>query len=415
MGSWMRYGAVAAVAMACAMGSSASQAAEYQLWTWGANERGQLGNATNKKNGTPTLITDGVTAIAAGLQFTIVAKNNEIWACGDNLYRQLGYETPLESDYSTTLQKVPIQDTLIRSVAAGPKSSFAINNNGSWWAWGYNGDGLLGLGHTSTPVSSPEPHPFSGVKTIVGGINHCMALTDNGEVWSWGNRSDHGQLGREPSSITTPGQIELGTNVIAIAAGDHHGLALTNNNEVWSWGRNNLEQLGRDTGGSSDQTPTLVTGLIGTITAIAAVGNENLAVVDGYVWGWGENSQAPNELFDRNAFPELANIQDVAIGFRSDFDTNTFRLVNYYSYFALTDSGDLYAWGDNFHGQLGLGEIGTVGDSYSTPQFVGSHFMAISTNGSHVLALRNFSVPEPGSLGLLTLGLAYLLPRRRKH
>jgi alpha-tubulin suppressor-like RCC1 family protein len=77
--------------------------------------------------------------------------------------------------------------------------------------------------------------------------------------------------------------------VVAIAGGSSHSLALKSDGSVWAWGYNNSGSLGN---GSSDfsahSTPAAVSGLTGVV-AIAA-GDQSLALKsDGSVWAWGDN------------------------------------------------------------------------------------------------------------------------------
>ncbi len=79
---------------------------------------------------------------------------------------------------------------------------------------------------------------------------------------------------------------------------------------------------------------------------------------------------------------------------------------------ALTDSGDIYSWGSNYYGQLGLGTSGS-GTNKDTPQKVtvnGVKFTDIAVGVSHSLALTDtgvlysWGVNEYGQLGLGTSG-----------
>ncbi|MCD1261787.1 hypothetical protein B5M42_023605, partial [Paenibacillus athensensis] len=86
---------------------------------------------------------------------------------------------------------------------------FAIDSNGQVYAWGYNGDGQLGLGNgnnTSTPTV------ISGLSDVIaitgGGGNTTIALKSDGSVWTWGD-GGNGMLGDGGSGgRALPGKVD---------------------------------------------------------------------------------------------------------------------------------------------------------------------------------------------------------------
>ena len=62
------------------------------------------------------------------------------------------------------------------------------------WSWGENFSGELGIGHTHGTRKSPTRVGGSGWAKIAAGNSFSLALKANGTYWAWGN--DHvGQLG----------------------------------------------------------------------------------------------------------------------------------------------------------------------------------------------------------------------------
>ena len=89
--------------------------------------------------------------------------------------------------------------------------------------------------------------------------------------------------------------------------------------------------------------------------------------------------------------------------------------ASFSSSYALSASGDLWSWGDNYYGELGLGDTGDrlVPTQVTAP--FGYKFAYIDSDamGQHVTAIL-VPAPEPASLSILAIGTAALLARRRK-
>jgi len=367
--------------MACAMGTSAAKADGGELWVGGAGGPTYDGLLN-------TFNLSGVTAIAAGSNFTMVLQNGVIYTWGDNMVGQLGRGTglvPYDGTAARPLDNPP--SGTVTAIAAGGTTSFAIMNGGSLYAWGSNGYGQLGTGFSDyNPHDTPTPVQdlSSGVTAVAVGWTYCMAIKDGG-VWSWGTNANGDRYTPTPMST-------LSSGITAIAAGASHGVALDNAGEVWIWGSN-------ADGSGAINTPELVTGL-GTVIAIAAGGDATLAVTtNGDVWGWGENfGTSPIDL-TLNVYHDLTNVVDVAIGWDNSYGGSR------YTFYALTGTGDLYEW---------TSDVGSVPTLQGDP---GDVFAKIVANGTHALAIKNWAVdtPEPGSLGLLTIGVVGLLMRRRSR
>ena len=164
----------------------------------------------------------------------------------------------------------------------------ALKNDGTVWAWGYNGIGQLGTGtynSVNTPVQvtgSGGVGFLTGIVAIAAGQMHSLALKNDGTIWAWGNNY-YGQLGIGVSDSVahmTPVQAAVTGTVTAIAAGQNHSLALTNNNSLWTWGYNERGELGNGTSNNTS-IPTNITSS-GPIVSFASA-SESVAETSGPV------------------------------------------------------------------------------------------------------------------------------------
>ncbi|MDT4953778.1 MAG: hypothetical protein QOJ02_1916 [Acidobacteriota bacterium] len=361
---------------AIAAGQSHSLALkETEVWAWGDNSQGQLGNGTTNGSSYPVLVSNlfSVRNIAAGGNHNVALKNDgTVWTWGDNRAGQLGDGTNVPS------RNTPVQVrglTNVIDIAAGEGHTLALKSDSTIWAWGSNSAGQLGIGSSD---DNPHPVPVQ-VGTVVPGITRIMAGGDcsfaivyGGATWAWGANS-YGKLGDGTSDTmrTSPTLVAGTTNIRAISARSNHVIALRNDNSIWTWGINDFGQLGL---GASDAlahpTPSQVTNLAAA-SAAAGGGHTLISQLGGPVWVWGKNyyGQLGTGSADTNphptpvALPSLTNVAAVAAG-------NEHSL-------ALLSNGTIRAWGNNSSGQLGDGTLTPrsspvavgVGPKVATPTF----------------------------------------------
>lgn len=203
---------------------------------------------------------------------------------------------------------------------------------------------------SSATTTGPVSGARSRVARVVQGATHTCALTEGGAVWCWG-RDDVGQLGDGKHTATArPVQVTgLLADVIDIAAGGRTTCAITYARAVRCWGHNAYGQLGD--GKEVHQTvPVAVRGLPGPIAKVA-VGTLHVCALttggDAYCWGNDEHGQLGIGTIARNVYePTLVKgigeqLADIVAG--SDFTC------------AYSIRREVYCWGANAHGQLGIG------------------------------------------------------------
>ena len=138
---------------------------------------------------------------------------------------------PMSKTFSVSLVLV----CAISSVSAVHAQTIGANNghtvvakpDGSAWAWGTNGNGEIGDNSTTRrDVPTQVSGLTSGVIAVCAGANHSLALKSDGTVWAWGYNGN-GQLGLgDTTRRLIPVQISTLSNVVAIAAGANHSLAV---------------------------------------------------------------------------------------------------------------------------------------------------------------------------------------------
>lgn len=201
------------VALACGAGTSYALRSDGTLWAWGDNTLGALGDGTTTARSTPVQVGglgNNIVAIAAGARFALALDaSGDVWAWGTNASGQLGDASALPS--RAVPGKVNIAG--VKAIAAGGEHAIALMLDGSLRAWGENGLGQLGVGDQTdrllpTPVGGPGV-----VVEVAGGGDHTLALNTLGEVWAWGNNvSGQLGLGSTVSIFRTPQKMALNLN-----------------------------------------------------------------------------------------------------------------------------------------------------------------------------------------------------------
>ena len=263
------------------------------LYAWGYGEYGQLGDglptiSSSMSSPVPVLVPlpagVAVTAASEG-QFTSLAVGSDgnIYAWGDNEFGQLG-------DGSTQDSSTPVQVSLPGGVTAtavseGENTSLALGSDGTIYAWGDNGVGEFGDGSTqssSTPVQVSLPGGVTAT-AVSEGNQTSLALGSDGNVYAWGNNTD-GQLGDgSTENSSTPVRVSLpaGVTATAVSEGQQTSLAVGSDGNVYAWGYNLYQQLGE---GSTDLSLTPVQVPIPggpTATAVAEGYYTSLAITRG--------------------------------------------------------------------------------------------------------------------------------------
>ena len=300
----------------------------------------------------------GVEAVDAGIGHSIALRDDgNLWAWGDNRFGQLGLDIAANSEMAPTLIDPPAGVDFWKYFAAGYHHTLAICNEGKLWAWGRNNQGQLGLGDTTNrraPVEVPMP-ATAGAEwlAVAAGENFTVALCGDGILWSWGNNA-FGQLGIGSTTGTGDRRVEpekvfaagvSGNTWTHIAVGSYHVVAAREDGSLWAWGHNHG----------------------------VGIGHTGIPIVGGVLF-----ITEPTEIPLPAELASAAEWKSIAVGA--------------YSTFALCGDGDLWAWGLNGRGQLGLGNIisGPFADIRTSPERVGlpGEWDDVAVGYTHTLGLR---------------------------
>jgi alpha-tubulin suppressor-like RCC1 family protein len=349
------------------------------MLAWGVNGSGELGNNNTGTNSpVPVAVFDG--AIPPATTITQVAYGNgdslalsstgQMYAWGANGAGQLGDgSTGSNSPVPVAVAQGAIPPgTRITQIAAGNTFCLALSSTGQVYAWGYNGDGELGddkaepLSPFPVAVLGGAIPPGTTITQIASGADYSLALGSTGQVYAWGANSA-GQLGNNHTGTNAPlpvavaqGAIPPGNRTTQITAGGGNGLALGSNGLMYAWGFNGNGELGNNNAPTSSPAPVgVLQGAIPpdtTITQIASGQDHSLALSStGHIYAWGANgagqlgnNNAPHSspvpvAVSQGTIPPGTTITQIATG-------NSHSL-------ALSSTGQLYAWGDDLYGELG--------------------------------------------------------------
>lgn len=232
----------------------------------------------------------------------------------------------------------------VESIACGSShSAFVVG--GRLFTYGSNKHGQLGrevskdeTEANSTSTNSAGPvliedddgfHP--GVSKVALGGHHSAAITHGGQLWTWGYGGSFwygaGGLGLgSRETVNTPHPVErfteLGEEIVQVACGTQHTIVLSREGRVYTTGKGDFGRLGR--GDPRDEL--------------------DFEEVEYF-------SQANDSVLNPSEATSVIKV-DAGDNFTG----------------ALSSSGELWVWGRNDYGQLGLGEE-AMGDMYSSSRY----------------------------------------------
>lgn len=355
------------------------------LYAWGDNTDYQIGLGSGFRD--PVIYVPRKVLMGTGVK-DLVFDSNEyhitvyaittsgaLFAWGNNDFGQIGVEDAPRRNIATPreiyLDDYHIDKLVISSLNDNQNnntwltSKFAFLKAGSVYAWGFNGEGCLGVGDTEDMVYSPkEINIDEPIKELIfdnyTNEMSTFAVTDSGALWAWGSNSFN-NLGIGSSDANSLIPVEILPNnykVKEFKSINKSSFAVLEDNSLYTWGNNNKGQLCLGSN-AAVLKPQLVNQFSNInqlyfssssdteypVTAFALLN-------DGSLYGCGANQKG-----------QLAtgNTDDTYNTVKINLSSNVNELtIIDSSIIALLEDGSLYSWGDNTDGVLGTGSNASV-------------------------------------------------------
>lgn len=320
--------------------SPASAAVDSDVFTWGSNSFGQLGDGSSLSTmrGTPGAVAvNSVIEVSGGREHVIALKDDgSVITWGSDANGALGNGTPLSSS-STPVSVAGLTDVI--DVDDGHYHSLALKANGTVWGWGQNSLGQLAQGNETSPKTSPvQWGSISDAVGIFGGRDMTYVLDADGALWCSGGFGLECGRTAQGNEITTPVPVNGLPDLVEVAGGRNHAVALATDGTVWTFGENVNGQLG-DNSRQNRFTPEQVAGLSDVVDVGAGADHSMAVTASGQLYTWGENGRG--ELGLGNTTDRLLPV--LVPGLSDIVDSDAGRSHS----FAVGGDGRLWAWGWN--------------------------------------------------------------------
>ncbi|XP_013183359.2 probable E3 ubiquitin-protein ligase HERC2 [Amyelois transitella] len=332
-----------------------------KVFVWGLNDKDQLGGVKGSKVKVP-VFSPSLSAlrpvhIAGGSKtLFIVSHDGKLYACGEGTNGRLGLGH--SNNVSSPRANPYLSHVLVRRVAvhSGGKHALALTADGKVYSWGEGEDGKLGHGNRLT-LETPRLIESLSAERVVGiacGSAHSACVTARGHLYTWG-MGEYGRLGHgDDTTQLLPKMVEAlsSLRVIQVACGsrDAQTLALTACGKVFSWGDGDFGKLGR--GGSDGCAVPMNIERLNTLGVVQVECGAQFSLAltrDGEVWTWGKGD-----------YFRLGHGCDAHVRRPTLVEALRGRRVIHVAVGALhclavTSDNQVWAWGDNDHGQQGNG------------------------------------------------------------
>jgi alpha-tubulin suppressor-like RCC1 family protein len=363
--------------------------------------QGSLSSVKNILNGIS--IPTAVVYVSCGAYHTaVVTDTNNLFTFGNNQFGQLGLG---DNSARNTPQRVEFFNSNVASVSCGNGYTAVVTNTNDLFTFGYNQFGELGLGPSGAgDQNTPQRVEFfnSNVASVSCGSSHTAVVGTTSNLFTFGSNSN-GQLGLgndgPDTNRNTPQLVTFfNSNVASVSCGAYHTAVVGTTSNLFTFGSNSNGQLGI-TPPVDRNTPRRVTFFNSNVASVSC-GSYHTAVVGttSNLFTFGSNSNGQLGLGDNT---DKFTPQRVTF-----FNSNVASVSCGFVHTAVVGTtSNLFTFGNNFFGQLGIGN----NSARNTPQivtFFNSTVASVSCGSYHTAVvgttsnLFTFGGNEHGQLGL---------------
>jgi alpha-tubulin suppressor-like RCC1 family protein len=311
-----------------------------------------------------------------------INSSGRVYATGDNSIGQLGIGNSTGS-YCNFILTCNLSCLIFNKVSTSNISSKAITDDGKLYSWGGNTSGEVGAGNFTSPYCLPVLIcPSLVFCQISSGQFHSLALTNDGKLYAWGfNGNGRVGVGTTTTCYCSPVLLCNSLTFCFINAGLEHSFAITNDGKLYVWGNGASGRLGN--GGSVNVLcPTCIASAL-NISKVSGGANFSLALTqDGKMYSTGANQWGQLGLgVSCVVTPSVCNFTLINCNLIfCKIETGSI------SAFSLTNDGKLYSWGYNINGQLGLGNT----TCYCVPTLVcnSKSYCSIYSDGNNLFTIE---------------------------
>lgn len=339
------------------------------LYTWGWNFSGELGNGTMEDSWVPIKILENVETVSLKDETrAAITRNGDLYMWGMNGYGQLG-----NGGTEDVASPVKIMEN-VSSVSLGYGHSAAITKNGDLYMWGLNKDGQLGNGSTENstrPVKIMENIESVSLNRI---SEHSAAITKNGDLYMWGLNKD-GQLGNgNKENCKTP--VKVMENIFSVTLQASSSAAIAKDGKLYSWGDNSNNRLGN--GAAKNENVLRPTHVLDNVSSVTLGYNNGTAITksgDLYIWGRKGYGESENDNIE-SPIRVMSNVSKVSLSGIGG------KMA------AVTKEGRLYMW--NIEDSLTPVKVNFPGTDAAS---------VLTRKNEQKNGISTFDLPEPASSG----------------
>lgn len=267
------------------------------VYGWGSSGNQGLFQATSKTTvaanqstpvrlnfeNNPQQLTARIVKVTATRQSAyVLLENGQVWTWGINTGGALGNGVVGGAVRSAASQVLGLPtDSPVIDVDGHYYGATAVTADGRVYSWGYNTYGEVGDGTTTHRPTAVQVLAGRGkALRVYGAYSNVGVVMEDGSAWVWG-RNQYGANGNGVTTATAgaPIQHSFGEAVTALGMGASTVVALLADGTMMGWGRNVAGQTGTGVAGTPVLRPTKVVGLPGPVSHIAATGYSVMVTV----------------------------------------------------------------------------------------------------------------------------------------
>ena len=303
-----------------------------------------------------------------------------VMGCLVMVYRQISTFISLTlcfvliSACSTQMATFETKEMSLTTILAGHNSSFALDTDGTLWAWGADWSGQTDDWNWNVTAQPIPTRIMDNVAYFTSTGSYTAVLKADGSLWAWGiyvylsGNYVRISVKQEPTKMME--------DVYMVSTGGAT-FAIKTDNSLWAWGDNRLGQLGDGTATVRHEPIKIMDDVI----YVSAGMDHTMAIrADGSLWAWGGGVLGIGTTEGSN-YP-IKIMEDVVAVSAGLFHTAAIRI-----------DGSLWVWGANLQGQIGDGTT----ECQLNPKRIMEDVIAVSVGGvarygyfgGHTMAIRS--------------------------